>query len=175
MWSLCRKKRSHSHAFTLRTTMAPRDVTAQTFMIVQCLLEEPGVTTYKGLNCDYETDAADEDSFDPTVIADKLRELGDDYDAKVIQPLIKNIGKAARDQVVEAFADSVTKLCESRGVAELDPEKCLLKASVQLGLCVAKKCPELRAVVEYAMANFLNIRLASWVEAQGGWEEVCSH
>lgn len=40
-----------------------------------------------------------ENSFDPAKIASKLRELGDDYDEKVIQPLMKNVQRAAADQV----------------------------------------------------------------------------
>lgn len=40
-----------------------------------------------------------DNSFDPAKIASKLRELGDDYDEKVIQPLMKNVQRAAADQV----------------------------------------------------------------------------
>ena len=44
-----------------------------------------------------------EDSFDPVLIADKLRELADDYNEKVIQPLINNVRQAAADQVRPSY------------------------------------------------------------------------
>ncbi|KAJ8360503.1 hypothetical protein SKAU_G00170280 [Synaphobranchus kaupii] len=119
----------------------------------------------------------DENAFDPVLIADKLRELADDYDEKVIQPLIKNVREAAADQVVTAFGDSVDNLCKSwvAEAAEVAPEKQLLKASVMVGLYLKRKCPDLTSVIQNAMAVFLNARLGSWVTQQGGWDEAASH
>ncbi|XP_061076160.1 bcl-2-like protein 15 isoform X1 [Conger conger] len=120
---------------------------------------------------------AREDPFDPVLIADKLRELGDDYDEKVIQPLINNVRQAAADQVVQAFGDSVDGLCRSwvgQGT-EVVSEMQLLKASVTLGLYVKNRCPDLVSTVQNAMGAFVNTRLGNWVEQQGGWDEVASN
>ncbi|KAG9352911.1 hypothetical protein JZ751_017487 [Albula glossodonta] len=118
-----------------------------------------------------------EDQFDPTLIADKLRELADDYDEKVIQPLMKNITQAAADQVVTAFGDSVDSLCKSWVAerAEVSSEKHLLKATIMLGLYVKRNSPGLTGAIQNAMANILNTRLGTWVADQGGWDEVASH
>ncbi|KAL4622428.1 bcl-2-like protein 15 [Arapaima gigas] len=153
--------------------MGSRDVTAQTLAIVQCLFEEPGELKSRQLiECDGGPD--DGDPFDPVVIADKLRELGDDYDAKVLQPLIKNLKQTAKDQMVSAFTDSVTTVCKSWVSTQPIPEQLLLKASVQLGMYVANKCPELKSAIQGAMGTFLNTSLLPWVVEQGGWEEVTS-
>lgn len=45
------------------------------------------------------TNTFSENAFDAVKIASKLRELGDDYDEKFIQPLIKNVQNAPADQV----------------------------------------------------------------------------
>ncbi|KAJ8395411.1 hypothetical protein AAFF_G00033960 [Aldrovandia affinis] len=153
--------------------MAPKDTESQTFHIIRCLFQEDR-STDRGM---IEPDGAqDDDPFDPVLIADKLRELADDYDEKVIQPLIKNIKQAAADQVVTAFGDCVDNLCTSWVAerAEMAPEKQLLKASVMLGLYVKRNCPDLTGIVQNAMANFLNTRLGSWVSEHGGWDAVAS-
>ncbi|XP_035245173.1 bcl-2-like protein 15 [Anguilla anguilla] len=154
--------------------MAPRDIDYQTRLIVSCFFEEDGSIEDRGL---IEPDGVgDDDPFDPVLIADKLRELGDDYDEKVIQPLINKVQKAAKDQMATAFGDCVDSLCKSwmADGPEVTQEKQLLKASVMLGLYVKKKCPDLRGAVQDAMANFLTTRLGSWVSQQGGWDEVAS-
>ncbi|XDV51911.1 hypothetical protein PO909_020703, partial [Leuciscus waleckii] len=112
-----------------------------------------------------------ENSFDPAKIASKLRELGDDYDEKVIQPLMKNVQRAAADQVVTVFTDSVDSMCKMWVVerAEVASEKQLLKAAITLGVYVKETCPDMTNVVEVAMTGFINNRLTNWIAEQGGW------
>ncbi|KAG7477768.1 hypothetical protein MATL_G00073130 [Megalops atlanticus] len=156
--------------------MAPKNIEHQTIQIINCLFEKYSSESVR-YRCMVEPDGVtDEDSFDPVLIADKLRELADNYDDTVIQPLIKNVQQAAADQVVAAFSRSVDSLCQSWVVerAEVAPEKQILKASIMLGLYVKKHCPDLTGIVQGAMGDFLNTRLASWVAQQGGWDEVAS-
>lgn len=74
-------------------------------------------------------------------------------------------------QMQTAFKSSVEHLCESwvaqSGGVAVEPQ--LLKAAVMLGLYVKKKSPDLSAVVQGAMATFINTNLANWVFQQGGW------
>ncbi|KAF4107608.1 bcl-2-like protein 15 [Onychostoma macrolepis] len=147
--------------------MAAADFQKQTCDVIHCLLQ------YNELHFDMvESDGPeDENSFDPIKIASKLRELGDDYDERVIQPLMKNVQKAAADQVMTAFSDSVESLCKMWVVerAEVASEKQLLKAAITLGLFMTKNCPDKTNVVEVAMMGFINNRLTNWIAEQGGW------
>ncbi|RXN03634.1 bcl-2 15 [Labeo rohita] len=113
-------------------------------------------------------------SFDPVKIAYKLRELGDDYDERVIRPLMKNVQSAGANQVVTVFSDSVDSLCKMWVVerAEVDSEKHLLKAAITLGLFIKKNSPDMTNVVEVAMTGFVNNRLTNWIANQGGWVSV---
>lgn len=149
--------------------MAPTDIQNQTYTIIQCLLRD----VYYDANVEHDGQE-DENSFDAVKIASKLRELGDDYDEKFIQPLIKNVQNAAADQMVSAFSDSVDNLCKMWVVerAEVASEKQLLKAAVTMGLVLKKNCPDMTSVIEAAMARFVNNRLTSWIAQQGGWVSV---
>ncbi|KPP59147.1 bcl-2-like protein 15-like [Scleropages formosus] len=127
--------------------MPPRSTAEQTKIIIQCLFED-----LKGREELTEPDGVQEDSFDPTLIAEKLRKLGDDYEEQVIQPLMKEIQKAAADES-----------------AEVAPERLLLKASIFLGLYAKRNCPDLNAVIQETMTAFINTQVAPWVSQQGGW------
>ncbi|XP_018926370.1 bcl-2-like protein 15 isoform X2 [Cyprinus carpio] len=149
--------------------MAAAEIQKQTCVVIHCLLQNE---QYFDM---VETDGpGDENSFDPVKIASKLRELGDDYDERVIQPLMKNVQKAAADQVVTAFSDSVDSLCQMWVVerAEVASEKQLLKAAITLGLFMKKNCPDMMNVAEVALMGFVNNRLTSWIAEQGGWVSV---
>ncbi|XP_052424595.1 bcl-2-like protein 15 [Carassius gibelio] len=149
--------------------MAAAEIQRQTYVVIHCLLQND---TYSDMvECD---GTGDENSFDPVKIASKLRELGDDYDERVIQPLMKNVQKAAADQVVTAFSDSVDSLCNTWVMerAEVASEKQLLKAAITLGLLMKKNCPDMINVVEFAMMGFVNNRLTGWIAEQGGWVSV---
>ncbi|XP_024239904.1 uncharacterized protein LOC112221795 isoform X1 [Oncorhynchus tshawytscha] len=160
--------------------MSPRDIEQQTFDIISCFFEEEqnpvcnrkvyGGIESDGPGDDHLTYFAD-DGFDPVVIADKLRELGDDFDVKFIQPHIRKLQQAVADKAVEEFARTVDSLCAAQR-AEVAPEMQLLRASVALGLYVKKTCPDLRATIQSCMTAFINTRLAGWITQQGGWDQV---
>ncbi|KAI7795520.1 uncharacterized protein LOC130571097 [Triplophysa rosa] len=151
-------------------SMAPANIHHQTYTIIHCLLQDDH---YEDSMIEHDG-CEDENAFDAVKIASKLRELGDDYDEKFIQPLIKNVQDAAADQVVSAFSDSVDSLCKMWVVerAEVASEKQLLKAAVTVGLVFKKNCPDMTSVIESAMAGFVNNRLTSWIAQQGGWVSV---
>ncbi|KAA0707893.1 hypothetical protein E1301_Tti009629 [Triplophysa tibetana] len=155
--------------------MAPADIRDQTYSIVHCLLQgdryEDSMIVTDGPDDDT---FSSENEFDPMKIASKLRALGDDYDEKIIQPLIKNVQSAAADQMVSVFSDSVDSLCKMWVVerAEVASEKQLLKAAVTVGLLFKKNCPDMTNVIESAMARFVTNRLTSWIAQQGGWVSV---
>lgn len=148
--------------------MAPADIQKQTNAVIHCLLR------VRDLDMVEHDGPEDENSFDPAKIASKLRELGDDYDEKVIQPLMKNVQRAAADQVVTVFTDSVDSMCKMWVVerAEVASEKQLLKAAITLGVYVKETCPDMTNVVEVAMTGFINNRLTNWIAEQGGWVSV---
>lgn len=154
--------------------MSPR-IEEHTLEIIKCLFEDANLKLRSGSG-EIETDGKNEDDFDAVIIADKLRQLADEYDEERIQPLINALQRAAADQAVKAFGDAVEILCQSPVAtrAEVASEMQLLKASVALGLYVKKKSPDLRSKVERAMAVFLNTRVVGWVRDQGGWEQVAS-
>ncbi|KAB5536924.1 hypothetical protein PHYPO_G00112880 [Pangasianodon hypophthalmus] len=131
------------------------------------------------LCCFFDEPYLDTDSpsdFDPVKIADQLRQLGDHYDETVIQPLMRDVQKAATDQASVAFTKSVDMLCRM-WVAErpeVVPEKHLLKATMALSLYVKRNCPDLKNHVRGAIVNIINNRLSNWIMQQGGWEQVSS-
>ncbi|XP_036415531.1 bcl-2-like protein 15 [Colossoma macropomum] len=148
--------------------MAPQDFESQTNAIISCLfLNERDI---------YETDgpgSLEDENADAMKIAEKLRQLGDLYDETVIQPLIKEVRTASKQQVVTAFSngvDSLSKMWVAER-AEVVPEKHLLKATITLALYMKKNCPDVTGVQE-AVVSFVNNRLASWIIQQGGWEKA---
>uniref|UniRef100_A0AAY4DBF4 Bcl-2-like protein 15 n=1 Tax=Denticeps clupeoides TaxID=299321 RepID=A0AAY4DBF4_9TELE len=171
--------------------MAADEVRSQTGLVVQFLLNEnvyetDGGEFYSsffstgGSHCECKMiyvcvsgAGGDAAAFDPQEVARKLRDLGDEYDERRIQPLIRGIREAAANQVrpTEVFVSSVNNLCEAwlGQRAEVAPERDLLRASVALGLYVKKNCPDMVQNVQRLLTSFLNARLADWISAQGGW------
>ncbi|KAK1152308.1 hypothetical protein AOXY_G31550 [Acipenser oxyrinchus oxyrinchus] len=172
--------------------MAPKDIANQTALILNCLFkDEPksSARTYKKSaklvypqgNAGLVSDGVeDDDSFDPVIIADQLRNIADQYNKDVLQPLMDQfVGQAqaaAGDQLAAMFSQTVDTLSKnwvSQG-GDVRQEMCALKAATALGLYARKKCPELTASVRNAMAQFLNTRLAGWIVHQGGWGQVAA-
>eukprot|EP00063_Salmo_salar_P014548 XP_013989383.1 PREDICTED: uncharacterized protein LOC106566081 [Salmo salar] len=153
--------------------MSPRDIEQQTFDIISCFFEEEQKPVcHRTGDGGIESDGpGDDDGFDPVLIADKLRELADDFDVTFIQPHIRKLQEAVADKAVEEFARSVDSLCAAQR-AEVAPEMQLLRASMALGLYIKKTCPDLRPTIQSCMAAFINTRLAGWINQQGGWDQV---
>lgn len=73
--------------------------------------------------------------------------------------------------VNEAFSQGVDTFVQAQASqsAEVVPEMQLIKASVSFGLYVTKSCPELKNKVHSAVTAFINRRVGTWVNQQGGW------
>ncbi|XP_036389965.1 bcl-2-like protein 15 [Megalops cyprinoides] len=153
--------------------MAPRDIQEQTALIIRCLFDD-SPASFRNMS-DIEPDGTgDDDDFDPVIIADQLRKLGDDFEEKFIQPLIKDVQQAAANQVETAFSNSVQSLCKTwvaKG-ADVAPEMRMLRASISLGLYVKSNYPEMIGVIQNAMTSFINNHVAPWVDQVGGWDNV---
>ncbi|KAM9758790.1 uncharacterized protein ACNS7B_005693 [Menidia menidia] len=157
--------------------MAPSEavVARQTAQIIYCLLEDECAPASRAFKDEYETDGNGDD-FDPVLIADKLRSIADSMNEDAMfQAALSGLRKAAAEEAVEAaFSSGVDAVCKahtSKG-PEVAPEMQLIRASVAFGLYVKKSSPELKSKVQTAMAAFLNRRVGSWVERQGGWSKV---
>uniref|UniRef100_A0A3B3R7K6 BCL2 like 15 n=1 Tax=Paramormyrops kingsleyae TaxID=1676925 RepID=A0A3B3R7K6_9TELE len=137
--------------------MAPRIVEEQTKMIINCLFEDAMVK----FQC-MERGFTEADG----IIAQCAGE-------HVCLRSVLN-SWSPPPQMQTAFKSSVEHLCESwvtqSGGVAVEPQ--LLKAAITLGLYVKKKSPDLSAVVQGAMATFINTNLANWVFQQGGWENL---
>ncbi|XP_067097903.1 bcl-2-like protein 15 [Osmerus mordax] len=150
--------------------MAPRDIEEDTLLIVQCLFDDDEVLDRCG---QIETDGSmSDDDFDPVIIADKLRQLADEYNDEKMEPLIKALHQATANQAVQVFGEAVETLCLASSQPELSSELQLLRASVALGRYVKNNSPQLKSKVAGAMATFLNTRVVGWVRDQGGWVQV---
>ncbi|XP_072571729.1 bcl-2-like protein 15 [Paramormyrops kingsleyae] len=151
--------------------MESEDIKVQTGWIVKCLFDEEGEVQDRNL---IESDSPGDDPFDPVIIAEKLRELGDKYEESVIQPLLKKLQETPENQVATVFNEGVDCLCQTLSYQGLAPEVLLLRAAVMLGMGVKRKLPSLVGTVESAMVNLLNRRLVTWIQQQGGWDRVAS-
>ncbi|RVE72467.1 hypothetical protein OJAV_G00040290 [Oryzias javanicus] len=157
--------------------MAPTDaqIRIQTDQIVHFLLASEDEVQKRMFVSEIEPDGPADD-FDPILIAQKLRAVGDALnDEAHFRAALSDLQKAAAVQAIEAvFSRSVEALCETHctKAAEVAPEIQQIKASVALGMYVAKQAPELRSKVQSALSSFLTNRVGGWVAQQGGWDRV---
>ncbi|CAN9512350.1 unnamed protein product [Ophioblennius macclurei] len=158
--------------------MAPTavNVERQTNLIIKCLFDD--AVDFRQLDDGLEVDgpADEDDDFDPALVADKLRRIGD---ALVEDPrfsaALSDLKKAAAQEGMEAaFGHSVDVLRKTQPhlSAEVIPEMQLIRASVAIGLYVKKSVPELISKVQSVMGPFLNRQVGSWIAEQGGWDRV---
>lgn len=158
--------------------MAPRDTQQQTFEIINCLFDPTPESTQFKTSQDIESDSpgGNDDSFDPVVIADHLREIGDQLDEQVRHQFISILKNAARNQVESAFKTAVDSLCKTwmPHSGEVATERYLLRASVALGLYVQRSCPDMVSTIQGVMANYINTYVTPWIDQQGGWGRVAT-
>ncbi|XP_069013400.1 bcl-2-like protein 15 [Embiotoca jacksoni] len=165
--------------------MAPTElhVEWQTHLIIKYLLEDedevnvrrldPGVVEPDSV---VELDSEHVDSFDPVVIADKLRSVADALNDNIrFRDALTDIKKAASQETLEAaFSHGVDAVCQTYTSqrSEVAPEMQLIRATVAFALHVKKSSPELKNKIKNAMNAFLNRRVGPWVTQQGGWDKV---
>ncbi|CAK6955826.1 hypothetical protein D5F01_LYC02658 [Scomber scombrus] len=159
--------------------MAPTtadQIERQTTEILKYLFDDEESHTPRQFDNCIETDGPEDDSFDPVLIADKLRTVADALNEDVkFKTVLTNLKQAAAQEAIDqAFSTGVEAVCQASvfQTAEVAPEIQLLKASVAFGLYVTKSYPELKNKVQNAMAVFLNRRVEPYVAQQGGWNKV---
>ncbi|KAM8868501.1 bcl-2-like protein 15 [Synchiropus picturatus] len=160
--------------------MAPTtaQLESQTSQIIQCLFrdENEKLKCRQATDHDLETDGPEDPNFDPVVVADKLRAIGDTLDARAdFQTALSKMMKATVEkELKEAFSGGVDAVVQAHGLsqAEVAPEMLLIKVSVAFGLYIKKCCPELKRKAQSAMTGYLNERVGAWVAEQGGWNQV---
>ncbi|KAK5872743.1 hypothetical protein PBY51_013416 [Eleginops maclovinus] len=151
----------------------------QTSEIIRYLFEDDDDHTPRLLDAELEVDshtASQDDNFDPVIIADKLRSVADSLNDDLrFKAVLTDLKVAAAQEALEAaFSKGVETIFQTQVVqkAEVAAEMQLIRATVTFGLYVKKTAPELKNKVRSAMTAFLTRRVGSWVEQQGGWDQV---
>ncbi|KAM4740174.1 bcl-2-like protein 15 [Anableps anableps] len=161
-----------------RPTMDPKvdAVRIQTELVMFYLLADKDEIDARMLDASSVEPDCSEDSFDPVIIADRLRSIGDALNEDIkFKTALKDLAQEATNKTLESvFSRGVETLCESYASkgSEVAPELQLIKASVTLGLYMKKISPDLKDKVKDAMTVFLNNRVSAWVAQQGGWDKV---
>uniref|UniRef100_A0A663LK91 BCL2 like 15 n=1 Tax=Athene cunicularia TaxID=194338 RepID=A0A663LK91_ATHCN len=107
-------------------------------------------------------------TFDPTVIASRLRLMGDRCNM--------DFERVSSEALVEKFAaavDSLSKRWRDQN-PELVYESAFLSVAVKLVMHIAKKVPALVHPTQLIEVINGNPRVRNYIEAQGGWENLDS-
>ncbi|XP_019369643.1 PREDICTED: bcl-2-like protein 15 [Gavialis gangeticus] len=110
-------------------------------------------------------------TFDPVVIASRLRMLGDMYNQDLEGPAQQVITGMTSGKV-EAFRAAVESLSRSWSSQnpELGYERALLSVSVKLGMYVAQKIPAVKEQLVELINR--NRQVRGYIQNQGGWENL---
>ncbi|KAM4613800.1 uncharacterized protein ACJ7VT_011825 [Polymixia lowei] len=158
--------------------MDPRKLKRQTSKIIECVFDDDNddrTSDFRGAGSLASDATVEDDTFDPVLIADKLKEMVDKLNKdKEFQAAVSELRAAAEQDMISAFSKGVETLCniEVSQQPAMAPEMQLIQASIALGLYVKNKAPELKNRVQRAMITFLNTRVVDWVNQQGGWDIV---
>ncbi|KAM4612508.1 uncharacterized protein ACJ7VT_010788 [Polymixia lowei] len=160
--------------------MAPREIELQTSEIIKCLFDDDDDRNsgFRGAGSLATDGPVEDDTFDPVLIADKLKEVADKLNKdKEFQAAVSELRAAAEQDMISAFSKGVETLCNITVSQQpaMAPEMQLIQASFALGLYVKNKAPELKNRVQRAMITFLNTRVVDWVNQQGGWDIVADY
>ncbi|XP_074833811.1 bcl-2-like protein 15 isoform X2 [Carettochelys insculpta] len=158
---------------------SPRNFEEQTECIVEALLSdilgEDGSPAFRTLETDSTAAscaAANASStFDPAIIASRLRRLGDQYNEDLEQPAQCTIVGVAKGKVEEfgALVDSLSKSWSSRN-PELGYERAFLAVSVKLLAYLAQKVPDVVRQLRLAELINGNREVRGYIQTHGGWE-----
>lgn len=111
-------------------------------------------------------------SFDPVVIANYLRDLGDKYNEDLEEPA-RNIIAEAVNKKVEKFGETVESLSRTwQSYYGLQYEKAFLAASVKLFVYLAQKAPNIAQSSLLTQTISGNPEVRQYIEHQGGWENI---
>uniref|UniRef100_A0A8D0GZZ7 BCL2 like 15 n=1 Tax=Sphenodon punctatus TaxID=8508 RepID=A0A8D0GZZ7_SPHPU len=117
--------------------------------------------------------ASDASTFDPVVIASRLRVLGDLYNEDLEQPAQQLIAEVTKGKVEQfgATVDSLSKIWSTLNPG-LGYERAFLAVSVKLFVYLAQKVPSVVSRLQLADIINGNRQVRGYIEAHGGWENL---
>nr|XP_025038264.1 bcl-2-like protein 15 isoform X2 [Pelodiscus sinensis] len=158
---------------------SPRTFEEQTEYIVEALLSgllgEDEKVAFRCLETDSVTESSTESeassAFDPTIIASRLRNLGDQYNEDLEQPAQRVIAGVTKGKVEEfgAMVDSLSKAWSSQN-PELSYERAFLAVSVKLLAYLVRKVPTVATQLHLEELINGNREVRGYIQAHGGWE-----
>ncbi|XP_005987679.1 uncharacterized protein LOC102347041 [Latimeria chalumnae] len=123
-----------------------------------------------------ETDSVAEDGPDYAIIGSRLRAIGDQFSGDVEaygNQLLPRIKDVPCQQAVEEFSKVVFSIGNQWVPQTIASEKAIISAAVAIGSYIVSKVPTLLSVVQASTTTVLtNPLVRTWVEQQGGWENV---
>ncbi|XP_067414872.1 bcl-2-like protein 15 [Emydura macquarii macquarii] len=167
------------------TMKSSRTFEAQTECIVGALLADllggDESTAFRSLETDSSAEACAEfqmsaeasSTFDPAIIASRLRRLGDLYNEDLEQPAQRVIAEVTKGKVEEfgATVDSLSRSWSSLN-PELGYERAFLAVSVKLLVYLARKVPAVATQLRLVELINGNREVRGYIETRGGWENI---
>ncbi|KAM6370429.1 bcl-2-like protein 15 [Pluvialis apricaria] len=114
-----------------------------------------------------------ETSFDPVVIASRLRRMGDQCNMDFERVSSEALAEVLKGKVEKfgAAVDSLSRSWSDRN-PELVYERAFLCVSVKLLMHVTKKIPHMLYPRHLIQAINGNVQVRNYIEAHGGWENL---